>query len=169
MNNARRERTKYKVAAIKVLCMSGICGVIFPIPNKFVDRLFIQNRNVFVKYIARTTRVGIMPKHKVLFYASHGSKDIAGEGVIERILFLTPDEAFARYCDKVFLNKDELKQYTSMQPKRDSSKKMLVLVLSKLKRYSQPVRFKQPITMAGQYLTKEEYKELLKMVRRTSE
>jgi hypothetical protein len=33
------------------------------------------------------------PKHKVVFYASQGSKQIVGEGIIEAIEFLTPKEA----------------------------------------------------------------------------
>lgn len=104
----------------------------------------------------------IAPKHKVLFYASHGSKEIAGEGQIEEIEFLTPNEVLAKYGAKTFLDKDELATYTLRQPKRDSSKKMLVLVLSKIKRYRSPVKYRKPISMAGQYLTQEDYSGLLK-------
>jgi len=74
---------------------------------------------------------------------------------------LTPDEAVEKYGNKLFLDPNELTAYTLRQPRREFSKKMLVLVLSRLKRYSKPKKFKRPITMAGQYLTKKEYTELL--------
>lgn len=142
--------------------MSRVAGIIFPIPKDFVDRLLVENRNVFVKYLARSTGLRIIPKHKVLFYASHGSKEIVGEGQIEKIEFLTPTEVLTKYGLKTFLDKDELTTYTFRQPKRDSSKKLLVLVLSKIKRYRSPVKYWKPISMAGQYLTREEYMQLLK-------
>ena len=142
--------------------MSRIAGIIFPIPKDFVDRLLVENRNVFVKYLARSTGLRIAPKHKVLFYASHGSKDIVGEGQIEEIEFLTPNEVLTKYGPKTFLNEDELTTYMLRQPKRDSSKRMLVLVLSKIKRYRSPVKYEKPISMAGQYLTREDYMQLLK-------
>jgi hypothetical protein len=50
--------------------------------------------------------------------------------------------------------------YTRRQPNRDSPKKMLILVLSKLRKYSYPKKFHRSITMVGQYLTEKEYQEL---------
>jgi len=138
-----------------------IVGAIFPVPKQFVDRLLLERRNVFVKYVARTTGLQIAPKHKVLLYVSHGSKEIVGEGKIEEVLFLTPNEAVKKYGNKLFLNENELTEYMLRQPKRDSSRKMLVLVLCRLRRYSRPKKFKRPISMTGQYLTQEEYTELL--------
>jgi hypothetical protein len=140
--------------------MNRIIGVIFPVPKEFVDRLLVDKRNIFVKYVPRTASVQITPKQKLLFYASHGSKEIVGEGLIEAIQFLTPNEVLEKYGHKVFLNKDELTSYTRRQPNRDSSKKMLVLVLSKLRKYSYPKKFYRSITMVGQYLTEKEYQEL---------
>jgi len=141
--------------------MSRIVGVVYPIPLWFVDRLFVAHRSVFVKYVARTTNLRIAPKHKVVFYASHGSREVVGEGVIEAMEFLTPKEVLEKYSVKVFLSKDELMEYAMRQPKRTLSKKMLTLTLSKLKRYPQGIRYKRPLTMTGEYLTKEEYDALL--------
>ncbi len=141
--------------------MKEIIGVIFPIPKQFVDRLLVDNRNVFVKYVPRITGLKIVPKDKVLFYASHSSKEIVGEGKIDEMLFLTPEEALQKYGERMFLNEKELSEYTLQQPRRDSQKKMLVLVLSGIRRYSEPRKLKKPITMAGQYLTREEYKRIL--------
>ena len=139
-----------------------IIGVIFPIPPEYIDRLLVENRNVFAKYLARNGS-RLLPKQKMLFYVSHSSKKITGEGQIDEILFLTPDEALVKYEKKLFLNRDELMAYARRQPKRSISKRMLVVVLSRLKIYPKPVSYRRPISMAGQYLTKEDYEELLSL------
>ena len=138
-----------------------IAGIIFPILPEFLDRLLVENRFVFVKYLPRN-ETKVVPKSKLLFYVSRSSKEIVGEGRIEEILFLTPDEILEKYGNKVFLDRDELFRYVHKQPKRKPSKEMLVLVLSRLKRYHHPVKYKKPISMAGQYLTETDYSELLK-------
>lgn len=140
--------------------MSEVAGVIFPVPKQFVDRLLLEKRNVFVKYIAGNGLLKLSRKHRVLFYVSHSCKEIAGEGTVEEIEFLTPSEALQKYSKALFLNDKELEEYTLQQPNRDSSKKMLVLALSKLKRYPKPRNFTKPISMAGLYFTKKEYTEL---------
>jgi hypothetical protein len=146
----------------QVIVMSKIVGVVYPIPLRFVDRLFVAHRNVFVKYVARTTNLRLAPKHRLVFYASHGSKEVVGEGIIEKVEFLTPQEALEKYADKVFLNEDELKEYTIGQPQRTCSKKMLAITLSRLRRYHKAIKYGRPLTMAGEYLTEEKYWALLK-------
>ena len=137
--------------------MGKVVGVIYPIPLKFVDRLFSEQRNVFVKYLAHPTRVRIAQRNRILFYASHGQKELVGEASITSIEFLTPTEALERYDGKVFLNKAELMQYTSG---RSPSKKLLVMVLSQPRKYAKAVKYWKPITMAGEYITEEVYKKL---------
>jgi hypothetical protein len=141
--------------------MNEITAVIYPVPLNLVDRFFSEKKSVFVKYLARNTQVQISPKNKMVFYASHGSKEIVGDGAIESVEFLTPDEVLAKYDDKVFLNKEELKEYMLLQPRRTSSKKLLTLNLSKIRKYRHPIRIEKPITMTGQYLSRDEYREMV--------
>ena len=141
--------------------MSDVAGVIFPVPKQFIDRLLVEKRNVFVKYIAGTGLLRLSAKHRVLFYVSQSSKEIVGEGTIDEIDFLTPERSLQKYGKKLFLDDNELEEYTCLQPNRDSSKKMLVLALSKMRKYSEPKFIKRPISMAGFYLSKKEYEELL--------
>lgn len=145
--------------------MKRIIGVVYPIPLRLVERLFVAHRNVFVKYIARTTNLRISQRHRVVFYGSHGSKEVVGEGVIQSIEFLTPNEVLEKYGDKVFLDKDELTEYTMRQPKRTPAKKMLTLTLSKLRQYPKGIKYERPVTMAGEYLTREKYADLLQKAR----
>jgi hypothetical protein len=141
--------------------MSEINAVIFPIPTELVDRLFRGNTKVFVKYVAHNT-TRLAPKHKVIFYASHGSKKLIGEGTIEKVEFLTPQKVLEKYKDQLFLNEAELDAYVKRSPSRSSSKEMLTLVLKKLKKFPKPIDYNKPITMAGQYLSAEEYSSLIK-------
>ena len=141
--------------------MSEIAGIIFPIPKQFIDRLLVEKRNVLVKYTIRNGLSRLSIKNKVLFYVSQSSKEIMGEGIIQEIHFLTPTQALQEYDKKLFLNDDELEDYIHSQPNRDHSKQMLVLVLSNIEKYEKPKKFAKPITMAGLYFTKKEYKELL--------
>jgi hypothetical protein len=135
-------------------------GVIYPIPFKFVNRIFEDKRNVFVKYVAHPNRRRISLK-KVLFYESRGNKEIVGEATIKANEFLTPLEALEKYGDRVFLEKEELIEYASRQPLRTMSKKMLVLVLAKPTRYSNRIMYEKPMTMAGKYLTEKDYETLM--------
>jgi hypothetical protein len=140
--------------------MNDIVGTIYPIPVELVERLFEGNVKVFVKYVAHNT-TRLAPKHKVIFYASHGSKKLIGEGTIEKVEFLTPQKVLEKYKDQLFLNEAELDAYVKRSPSRSSSKEMLTLVLKKLKKFPRPIDYKKPITMAGQYLSAEEYSSLI--------
>jgi len=140
--------------------MNEIVGSVYPIPAELADRLFEGNTKVFVKYVARNT-TRLEPKHKVIVYASHGSKKLIGEGIIEKVEFLTPQEVLEKYKDQLFLNENELHAYVTRWPSRSSSKEMLTLILKKLKRFPKPIDCNKPITMAGQYLTAEEYSSLI--------
>lgn len=138
--------------------MNQIAGVIYPVPKQFVDRLLVEKRNVFVKYVRAPGSSKVAKNDKVLFYASQSSKQIVGEAKIENVEFLAPSQALAKYGNKLFINAEELEAYRA---NRDPSKKILVLVLSNLRRYPEPKIFKKPITIAGLYITKDEYSELL--------
>ena len=146
--------------------MRDIAGVIYPIPLEFVSRIFAEQKKVFVKYVAHETCIGLVPKNKILFYASLGQKEIVGEAIIKTIEFLTPIRVLEKYGDNVFLNRDELMEYASQQSSRTISKKMLVLVLSKPRRYARGINYEKPITMAGEYLTKERYNALFQEIRK---
>jgi len=142
--------------------MDKIVAVVYPVPEKLVDRLLSEKKDIFVKYVARSTNLRIAPGNKLVLYASQGSKKVVGERVIKAIEFMTPSEVLAKYGSRVFLTKDELMVYATQVPGRPPTKKLLVLVLGKTRSYSPPLKWKAPITMTGQYLTEGQYAELLR-------
>jgi hypothetical protein len=141
--------------------MNEIVGIIIPIPKELIDRLLNEKRNVVVKYVNKNAYSKLSEKNRVLFYQSRSLKQIVGEGRIDEIYSLTPKEALDKFGNKLFIDANELGTYISRQPNRMPTKKMLVFVLSRLTRYPEPKKFKKPISMAGQYVTKEQYEELL--------
>jgi hypothetical protein len=136
-------------------------GVVYPLPIELIDRLFDGRPKVFVKYVAHNT-TKLAPKHKVVFYGSHGSKKLIGEGTIEKVEFLTPETVLSRHKEDLFLSQEELLAYVRRFPSRTPSKEMLTLVMKKLKRYPVPVDYDKPISMAGQYLSAAEYCSLIR-------
>lgn len=138
-------------------------GMIFPVPVNLVDRLFDGRHNVFVKYAgshnhARATK--LKARDKVVFYASHGTKHLVGEGTIERIELMRPERVLAKYRDRLFLKESELYAYVRSRPSRPLEKEMLTIVMTKIRRYKNPFRFSEHITMTGKYLSSEEYRSL---------
>jgi hypothetical protein len=103
----------------------------------------------------------LAPKHRVIFYASHGSKKLVGEGTVEKVEFLSPEVVIAKYKERLFLNESEFYAYVGRSPSRTPSKEILTLVLKKLNKYPKPVDYSRPITMAGQYLGINEYDSLV--------
>ena len=143
-----------------VIELNEIIGVVYPVPVQYIDRLFDEDRNVFVKYV-RSPSIKVNPRDKVLIYASQGSKEVVGEGIIDALYFKTPEEVLKKYGDKLFLTRDELYDYARSQPTRPLTKKMLVLVLSGLRKYSDAIKYPRPMTMAGEYITREKYESLV--------
>jgi hypothetical protein len=81
--------------------------------------------------------------------------EIVGEAVISEIDQRTIADV-AEYKDKIFLSQVELDRYVGGR----RNKKMLVLVLTSLRRYEKPLRMRQSLTMAGQYMTERELADL---------
>jgi len=128
----------------------------FPISNAHVDRIFKLKRNVFVKY---THFSRLNTGSKIVFYVS-GKKKLVGEGIIERIEKIDPEIAWARHKQQIFLNEDEYYRYALESPiggKNRKESKITVFILKKVKKYKTAVEWKCGFTLAGRYLTPEDY------------
>ncbi len=132
-------------------------AVIYPLLPKHIERIF-KGKDVFCKYIGRGTP-SINQGSKLLFYASGSRFEILGEATISNIEFLTPEETIKKYEERLFISKEELDNYRN-QRDRPSEKKLMVLTLSNIKKYDSPLRTAKTVTMAGQTLSKTEYKKL---------
>jgi hypothetical protein len=134
--------------------MSKMMGAIYAVPENLVDRLFRGNKNVFIKITGRSS-TKISPKHKIIFYASHGDKKLVGEGIVEKVEFLNPGEVLSKYSQELFLDENEFIDYVGKR------QKILVFQLKCLKKYQNSIQSREVITMGGKYLTEKEYKSLI--------
>lgn len=136
--------------------VSGIVGVIFPVPTQFIDRFFKNNKNVFVKCV-RGEYARLKESDKFIFYESYGKKKLVGEGIINKIEYLTAKEILDKYKDNLFLDTYELYNYVGDR----QHKKLLTIVIVNMKKYVKTIQFSKRITMGGQYITKKEYQNIL--------
>lgn len=136
-----------------------IVGAIFPVLPEHVPNLFDHGRNVFVKFTKLTKlRIG----STIVFYVSR-EKVLVGEGRVKVIEKLNPEVAWARYRDRIFLDKEEFDFYIEISPISGEERKMrklAVFALNKVKKYRKPFRSIYPVTASGRYLTKEMVNEI---------
>lgn len=132
--------------------------MIYPLLHEHIERIF-QGKDVFCKYVGKGNP-GLKVGDKLLFYESRGQSRVVGEATIGTIEFLTPEEVIAKYGDRLFITKEELDNYRKLRC-RPLDKRLMVLSLYNTRRYKEPFRTSKPVTMAGQTLSKEEYKMML--------
>lgn len=131
-------------------------GVIYPIPNDLINRL-IRNTVIFVKYPTHEVISNRLKAcKKLLFYASRGNKKVIGEANINWIELLPKEEVLKNHINDLFLNKEELEEYS-----KGRTKKLLVFSLENSTKFQLPVALDHPITMVGEYISKEDYNTLI--------
>jgi hypothetical protein len=139
--------------------MEDIVGVTYPIPKQFMDRFF-KGKDVFVK--PATVWKQLKPGMKFVFYQSHEDTGFVGEAKIKRIILSeNPVQFFNTFGDRIFLTKNELKEYIKSQERwkqgwksRGQQKKKLwmAIELESIKKYDQPIKPKRFVPVGGQYL-----------------
>ena len=137
-----------------------IAGVTFAVPYQFMKRFFDEGKTVFIK---NSKFKQIRPGMKLVFYASVEVKSFVGDGIIEKVEFLTPNEVVNKYKKELFLTKEECFQYANQISghKKYKVSKFLTLTLKNITRYSKPVKPQRFISVGGRYMSKAEYENIL--------
>jgi hypothetical protein len=136
---------------------SKIIGIIFPLLPSHIQRFFDEDKKVFVKFFAKENiPLRLRKGSKLFFYESRANRQIVGEATIVDVGTATAEEAIARFGDDLFLAKEELERYVGAR----KEKRMLVLVVDRSKRYRNALRLEKPITMTGQYMTRNMHESL---------
>ena len=139
--------------------MSKIVGVAFPIPKQFMNRFFEKGKDVFIR--PATAWKELKPGMKFVFYQSREDQGFIGEAKIKDVKLIDdPMKVFEMYGDRVFLTKEELKEYVKSQERwksfrsRDKVKKKpwLVIELEDIRKYDKPIKPKKFIPVSGQYI-----------------
>jgi len=133
-------------------------AVTYPLPPHLASRILEDRKSVFIKYPTHET---ISPKlascKKLLLYISGSNKEISGEADIVSINLMTLSGVVSAYGTSLFLTEDELREYSGGR----DSKKMMVFELNEITKYQEAKCLGRGITMVGEYMTKEEYDDLV--------
>lgn len=145
------------------MAMDKLLGVIFPVPIHLIQSIFNGGSKIFVKYMPHSS-TRLNKGNKIIFYESRGSKSLIGEGVINSIEFLAPNEVLNNYKKLLFLNEKQFNDYVNLWPNRDPLKKMFTVKLIKIKKYAYPIKYTSPISMAGRYVNSDEYQKIFNTI-----
>jgi len=134
-----------------------VTGVTYPIPKEYINRFFEGGKDVFIK--PATVWKQLKSGMKFVFYQSREDTGFVGEARIKRILLVEdPKKLYETYGNRIFLTKDELKEYIKSQERwksqKDKSKKKLwmAIELEDIRKYDKPVKPKRFVPVGGQYL-----------------
>ncbi len=135
--------------------MAKIVGVTYPIPKQFIDRFFKEGKDVFIK--PATVWRELKPGMRFVFYQSHEDTGFVGEARIKDIKLIDdPMKVFEMYGDRVFLTKEELREYVRSQERwgRRTKKKKpwMVIELEDIRKYDKPIKPKRFVPVGGQYI-----------------
>jgi len=137
-----------------------IIGAIFPMPLNSIENILYKDKDIFVKYVARSpskkSKIRIKKGVVIYLYASGGNRKVFGEAKVSDIYFMTLADILLNFKGRTFLSSKELRTYCGSR----TDKTAMVLKLNKIRRYKQEKKTKKPINMGGLYLTKDSIKEI---------
>lgn len=144
--------------------MKRIRGAIFPVASIHAERIFKDNKDVFVKY----TSFKLAEYMKIIFYVSK-EKKLVGEGRIHKVVTSQPSCILQTYKERLFINEQEFAGYTTVSSIGCGSKRAMSLItaleLIDLKVYRRAIEVPKGIPPSGRYFTSQDYyalRELLK-------
>jgi len=117
-------------------------GVSHPIPTKFANRIYDENKRVF---IGKSFRKKAHEGDKFVIYESQGAKAYTGWGDIKFIGLMKVEDIIPRYKNKLMLTEKELKEYAGRRYQ---------LTVIEFNKHVFPDRF---VIMGGKYIKEDEY------------
>ena len=143
--------------------MTDVIGVVFPVLKWNIDRFFKDGKTVFIK--PATIYLKLKPGQKFLFYQTREDTGYAGEAIIKSITLRDdPLDFFEIFGDKIFLSKEEVKQYIQENKKWKSAKNRsfqktktrlwLAIELEKIKKYPRVKKIEGFVPVSGMYIKK---------------
>jgi hypothetical protein len=91
-----------------------IIGVIYPLPEQLIFRIFDSGKNVLTKFTTHAPSkesIRIREGNKLFLYKSRAEKTVVGESIIKEMDFLLPAEAIEKYKDKLITPPEEMSKY----------------------------------------------------------
>lgn len=127
-------------------------GVTNPIPTKFAERIYNEEKTVFVgKSYLKRAKVG----DKFIIYESYGAKAYTGWANIKSINRMKPADIVKLYLDKLIVSEKEFNEYSK---NRDE---LTVIEFENFQKFNRPVIPKRWVSLSGKYIYSDEYKFII--------
>ena len=130
----------------------SIRGAVFPVPHQFVDRLFLNEKDVFVKW----GRFRFLDGGQRLVFYDSGMRKLIGEARIQEVAYDDPMKIWKMYGNRIFLEKNEFEAYVTTSPfgypRKPERSKLTAITFKKAHRYPTPKESPKRMTIAGYYL-----------------
>lgn len=128
-------------------------GVSHPIPTKYAERIYKENKTVFVSnsYLGKVSK-----GDKFIVYESYGAKAYTGWADIISIGKQKTSSIAKKYGSKLLITKDELQEYGKGRPE------MNVIEFENFEKFRNPVKPSRFVTVAGKYIYQDEYEMIEK-------
>ncbi|SCG85420.1 DUF365 domain-containing protein [Methanobacterium congolense] len=133
--------------------MKDIKGVTHPIPTEYAERIYNNEKTVFVG----KSHLGRVEKgDKFIIYESHGAKAYTGWADIVSIQKMKPAAITRKYKNQLMITAEELKEYAKNKPE------MNVIEFENFQKFKKPVVPERFVTVAGKYIYENEFKMIEK-------
>ena len=128
--------------------MKDIKAVSHPIPTEIADRIYNENKTVFVS----KSHLGKVSKgDKFIIYESHGAKAYTGWADIVKIEYMAPKNIINEYKDQLMVTSDEFKEYTK------GREKINVILFENFEKFKKNVAPKRFVSVSGKYIYNDEF------------
>lgn len=128
-----------------------IVGVCHPVPKNFAERIYNQNKNVFV---SKAQLGKVNPGDKFVIYESRGAKAYTGWADIKSIAKENTRSILKKYGNNLIVTEVEFREYSK------NKKEMNVIVFHNFEKFKTPVKPKKFVTVMGKYIDEDEFKKI---------
>lgn len=130
-----------------------ISGVSHPIPFKLAERIYKDDKTVFV---GKRCLCKVSPGDKFIIYESHGAKAYTGWSDIKFIGKMKANKIIKKYGNKLMIDNNELKEYSNGRIE------MFVIEFENFEKFKTPVKPHNFVTLGGKYIYKNEFEMIRK-------
>lgn len=130
-----------------------IVGVSHPIPTKFAERIYNENKTVFVgkSYLCRVKK-----GDKFIVYESRGARAYTGMADIISVGKMKTNAIYRKFKNELMVNKKEFDQYSS------GRKEMNYIEFENFQKFKNPVKPPRFVGIRGKYIKMQELKRILR-------
>lgn len=130
-----------------------IIGLTHPIPTKFAERIYNENKTVFV---GKKNLYKAIKGSKFIIYESQGAMAYTGMAEIEEIGKMKTSTLSRKFKNELIVTSAELKEYAK------GREEMSYIKFKNFHKFTNPVKPKRFVSIGGKYIYKDEFEMIEK-------